>query len=151
MAGYSGTPLPKKLGIKPGHRVAVIGAPRDAMATIAEIAAGGPVQLKFTGSQPYDVILAFCDSQRTFASRFDAAKARLIENGGLWVAWPKQSSGIETDLNENIIRMIGLASGLVDNKVCAIDETWSGLRFVVRVADRTSAPQRRRGTEKKGK
>lgn len=149
MAGYSGTPLPKKLGIKPGHRVAVLNAPRAAGATIAEIAAEGPVDLRLKGAAPYDVIVLFCDSEFRFLSGFDGARARLAENGGLWVAWPKKSSGIETDLNENTIRDHGLATGLVDNKVCAIDETWSGLRFVVRLRDRAKPASKPRKTPRK--
>lgn len=149
MAGYSGTPLPKKLGIKPGHRVGIVGAPRNAGPTLAEIAATGPVELKLRAGKPFDVIVIFCGSQQDLADRFPKAYDRLEQSGGLWIAWPKKSSGIETDLNENIIRTLGLAAGLVDNKVCAIDETWSGLRFVVRVVDRKKEkPLRHRGTEK---
>lgn len=136
MAGYSGTPLPQKLGMKPGSRVAVIDAPRNAMSTIAELAATGPIDLKFVGKDPYDVILVFCENQWCFTGRFEQAKKRMAQNGGLWIAWPKKSSGVETDLTENIIRDLALAAGLVDNKVCAIDETWSGLRLVIRVENR---------------
>jgi hypothetical protein len=148
MPGYSGTPLPKKLGIKPGSRVAVLNAPRSAGPTLAEIAAAGPIDLRL-GSRPYDVIVLFCDSGRTLADRFPAAHSRLAESGGLWIAWPKKSSGVATDLDENLIRDLGLAAGLVDNKVCAIDDTWSGLRFVVRLIDRkTPSLQKRRATKK---
>jgi hypothetical protein len=136
MAGYSGTPLFKKLGIKPGHRVAVLNAPKSASSTLAEIAAGGPIDLKLKGRGPYDVIVLFCDCEFRLAWGFDGARERLAETGGLWVAWPKKSSGVQTDLEENCVRQYGLDAGLVDNKVCAIDETWSGLRLVVRVKDR---------------
>ena len=136
MAGYSGTPLPQKLGIKPGHRVAAIRAPRSAHPTIALLASVAPVQLKLAGKDPYDVILLFTDAEVDLAADFSRAAARLKPEGGLWVAWPKKSSGVQTDLTENVVRDIGLANGLVDNKVCAIDETWSGLRFVVRIKDR---------------
>ncbi len=142
MAGYSGTPLPKKLGIKPDHRVGIVGAPRNAGPTLAEIAATGPVELKLSAGKPFDVIVIFCNSQKDLADRFPKAHDRLDQAGGLWVAWPKKSSGIETDLNENVIRNLGLAAGLVDNKVCAIDDTWSGLRFVIRLADRTKPVSR---------
>jgi hypothetical protein len=155
MTGYSGTPLPTKLGIKEGSRVAVIDAPRSAMSTIAELAATGPIDMKVIGgarADPYDVIILFCENQWSFTGRFDQAKSRMAQNGGLWIAWPKKSSGVETDLNENIIRDLALAAGLVDNKVCAINEIWSGLRLVIRVENRIGpkkpSPQRRRGTEK---
>jgi len=150
MAGYSGTPLPKKLGIRPGARVAVIDAPRGAMSVIAELAAAGPVDLKLAGRDPYDVILLFCENLWSLNGRFAQAKDRMAQTGGLWIAWPKKSSGIETDLNENIIRDIALAAGLVDNKVCAIDDTWSGLRLVIRVENRIGprdVPPKRRGKE----
>lgn len=153
MAGYSETPLPKKLGIKPGSRTAVIDAPHSAMSTIAELAATGPIDLKLSGHDPYDVILLFCENQWALNGRFDQAKGRIAQSGGLWIAWPKKSSGVETDLTEDIIRDLALAAGLVDNKVCAIDETWSGLRLVIRVENRIgpkkSSPQRRGGTETK--
>lgn len=152
MAGYSGTPLPKKLGIKAGHRVGVVGAPRNAAPTLAEIAATGPVELKLSAGKPYDVIVIFCGSQSDLVVRFSGARDRLDQAGGLWIAWPKKSSGIETDLNDSVVRNLGLAAGLVDNKVCAIDDTWSGLRFVVRLADRKKEPSsRRKGTEVRSK
>lgn len=127
MAGYSGTPLPRKLGIKPDHRVLALGAP-DTL----EI---GPFHTR-AGREPYDVILIFCLDEATLRERFPRAKDKLTKDGGLWVCWPKRSSGVPTDLSENPIREYGLAQGLVDNKVCAVDATWSALRFVYRVADR---------------
>ncbi len=130
--GYSGTPLPRKLGIRPGHRVLLSGAPEP-----FELGELPGVELhRRPGRSPYDVILAFCPDRRTLVRRFEPLSRRLVANGGLWVAWPKQSSGIATDLDGNLARDHGLAIGLVDNKVCAIDETWSGLRFVVRLRDR---------------
>jgi hypothetical protein len=126
MAGYSGTPLPKKLGIKPDHRVLAIGPP-ETLAVDCET--GGD-------DGPYDVILLFCPDGAALRAEFPGAQSRLVKNGGLWVCWPKKSSGVPTDLSENPIREYGLARGLVDNKVCAVDETWSGLRFVYRLADR---------------
>ncbi|MBX3375416.1 MAG: hypothetical protein KF678_00255 [Phycisphaeraceae bacterium] len=150
MAGCSGTPLPKKLGIKPGSRVAVIDAPRGTMPVIAELAATGPIDLKLTGRAPYDVILLFCENLWSLNGRFAQARDRMAQTGGLWIAWPKKSSGIETDLNENIVRDLALAAGLVDNKVCAIDGTWSGLRLVIRLENRIApfdTPPKRGGTE----
>jgi hypothetical protein len=88
------------------------------------------------GRSPYDVVLAFAPDLRTLQTRFGTARDRITTAGGLWVAWPKRSGGLPTDLDENVVRDFGLAAGLVDNKVCAIDPTWSGLRFVVRLTDR---------------
>ena len=123
-SGYSGTPLPKKLGIKDGSSVLVAGAP--AGFEIGSSAAGAP----------YDVILGFCPDHAALAGGFGGWRARLAQSGGLWIAWPKKSSGVPTDLTEQMVREFGLGAGLVDNKVCAIDQTWSGLRFVIRLADR---------------
>ncbi|MEC3916577.1 DUF3052 domain-containing protein [Nocardia sp. CDC160] len=133
MAGYSGTPLPRKLGIKPESRVLLAGAP--AGFELGELPAG--VQLhRRAGGDPYDVILGFCPDQATLARRFAGWRGKLATTGGLWLAWPKKASGVPTDLGENAVRAYGLAQGLVDNKVAAIDDSWSGLRFVIRLADR---------------
>lgn len=138
MAGYSGTPLPKKLGIKPECRLALVNAPADFARTLGELPAGvTPAPMK---RGPYDVIVLFAASSKALARGLAAARARLDAAGGLWVAWPKKTakkgSGIPTDITEAEVRARGLATGLVDNKVCAIDDTWSGLRFVVRLANR---------------
>lgn len=131
MSGYSGTPLPRKLGVKPGHRVLAVDAPDG-------LPLGEPeAEVHRTADEdPYDVILVFCPDSAALHESFPAAKARLVKNGGLWVCWPKRSSKVPTDLSENPIRDYGLSLGLVDNKVAAIDATWSGLRFVYRIADR---------------
>jgi hypothetical protein len=134
MAGYSGTPLPKKLGIKPGARLAFIHAPEDFDVTLGELPEA--VTRRKTARGPLDVVVYFTTSEADLTRRFEALAATLEPAGGLWIAWPKKASGVPTDLTENVIRDIGLAAGLVDNKVCAIDDTWSGLRFVIRVADR---------------
>jgi hypothetical protein len=126
MAGYSGTPLPRKLGIKPGCHVLAQGAPNG-------LDLGEPHP---DPTPPYDVILIFCPDEAALVASFPEAKDALARNGGLWVCWPKRSSKVPTDLSENAIRDYGLAMGLVDNKVAAIDETWSGLRFVYRLTDR---------------
>jgi hypothetical protein len=132
MTGYSGTPLPRKLGIREGHRVLLAGAPES-----FDLGPLPGVELHHrAGRLPYDVIVGFTPDRKVLDQRFVPLSARLVSNGGLWVAWPKRSSGLATDLDENIVRDVGLAAGLVDNKVCAIDETWSGLRFVVRLRDR---------------
>jgi hypothetical protein len=133
MAGYSGTPLPKKLGVKPGHRVLLVDAPSGF--AIDPLPAGVTVDDK-PAADWYNVIVAFCPDSAALMDGFAGWRARLDSAGGLWIAWPKKSSGLPTDLTENVVREIGLAAGLVDNKVCAIDETWSGLRFVIRLADR---------------
>ena len=131
-AGYSGTPLPRKLGIKEGHRVLLAAAPPDF--DLGPLP-GVTVTRRAAGSA-YDVILVFTPDLRSLERRFVPLIERMVRNGGLWVAWPKRSSGLATDLDENVVRDLGLAAGLVDNKVCAIDATWSGLRFVIRLRDR---------------
>ena len=134
-AGYSGTPLPTKLGIRPGSRVLVTGAPEGFVEDTLGAMPGVELHRR-AGRALYDVVLAFAPDHRALAARFGPARQRLTTAGGLWVAWPKRSSGLATDLDENVVRDFGLAAGLVDNKVCAIDATWSGLRFVVRLRDR---------------
>lgn len=135
MAGYSGTPLPKKLGIKPGHRVLLLRAPADFDETLGDLPPDVSVTARLAKG-PYDVIVAFCANRATFEKALPAARAALDQAGGLWIAWPKKASGVPTDLTEDLIRPVGLAAKLVDNKVCAIDDVWSGLRFVVPVKDR---------------
>jgi hypothetical protein len=135
MAGYSGTPLVKKLGVKPGHRLALLGAPDGFGATLGQLPADAGVQDDL-GGEPLDVIVLFAPDRAALLREFAGAARRLSPAGGLWVAWPKKASGVATDLTESAVRAVGLGAGLVDNKVCAIDEVWSGLRFVVRVQDR---------------
>ena len=135
MAGYSGTPLPKKLGIKEGSLVALVGAPAGFAATLGELPAGAAI-VAVARQAETDVVVFFAITCAAFEARFAELATWLRPAGGLWVAWPKRTSGVATDLNENLIREFGLADGLVDNKVCAIDETWSGLRFVYRLRDR---------------
>ena len=133
-AGYSGTPLPKKLGIKPGSRLALIDAPDGFELTLGELPAG--VGVRTTARGTVDVTVAFFADRAKLERRFPAIRSALDPDGGLWIAWPKRASGVATDLTENVVRELGLAAGLVDNKVCAIDEVWSGLRLVYRLADR---------------
>ena len=135
MAGYSGTPLPKKLGIKEGHRLALLSAPLGFEETLGELDAV-TVARSLAGKAAFDVIIMFTKSRAELAKKFESIAKRLDPAGGFWVAWPKKSSGEKTDLTEDVVRNIALEVGLVDNKVCAIDETWSGLRCVVRVKDR---------------
>lgn len=139
MAGYSGTPLVKKLGIKDGQQVAFLNAPADFAQTLGELPADVTPRTDLPRSGTLDVIVFFTTSRSDLVKRFASAARRLQPAGGLWIAWPKRTSGVPTDLTEDVIRVVGLDAGLVDNKVCAIDETWSGLRFVIRRADRPHA------------
>jgi hypothetical protein len=137
-AGYSGTPLPRKLGIKDGHRVLLAQAPDGFTLDVSpEVTVD-----RRPGRRPYDVVLLFTTTASDLNRRFPTLSARIDQAGGLWVCWPKRTARgaarLDSDLDDNIVRAVGLAAGLVDNKVCAIDETWSGLRFVVRRADRTN-------------
>jgi hypothetical protein len=132
-AGYSGTPLPRKLGVKPDSRVLVVAAPPGFV--LDPLPPGAVVHTR-AGSSAYDVVVAFCPDRRRLVTRFPAQAARLTTAGALWVAWPKRTSGVATDLDENVVRDVGLGHGLVDVKVAAIDATWSGLKFVRRVRDR---------------
>jgi hypothetical protein len=136
MAGYSGTPLVKKLGIKEGARVAFVNAPDDFQATLGELPAD--VKLMKATTKSVDLILFFVISERILAREFSKLAQRLTTNGMIWIAWPKKSSGVKTDLTFERVQRIGLDSGLVDVKICAIDETWSGLKFVYRLKDRAS-------------
>jgi hypothetical protein len=134
MAGYSGTPLAKKLGIKEGARVAFPAAPEEFPELLGELPDG--VAVKSRASGPLDVIVFFTKRRAELARRLPALRAAMDPAAGLWIAWPKRSSGVETDVTEDVARELGLANRLVDNKVCAIDETWSGLRLVIRLEDR---------------
>ena len=129
--GYSGTPLPKKLGIKPGMSIAVLRAPQDIDAILGDLPGSVTVSHRLTGHR--DLVLIFITRQADLASRLSALIDAIAPNGMIWVAWPKRVSKIETDMTEDIIREIVLpSSGLVDVKVCAIDQVWSGLKLVIR-------------------
>jgi hypothetical protein len=125
-AGYSGTPLPRKLGIKEDSRVTLVGAPPDFQLDAPVVPPGADL----------DVLVFFVTERHDLQRRFDEVAALLQPAGGLWIAWPKRRSGVATDLTENVLRDVGLPKGWVDNKVCAIDDTWSGLRFVRRLENR---------------
>jgi hypothetical protein len=127
-AGYSGTPLPRKLGIKPGHCVALLGAP-DGF-EFGELPEDVSVKRRAGGKA--DVILTFHTARAELKRRLPALRAMMEPAAGLWIAWPKRASKVETDITEDVLREIALPTGLVDNKVCAVDETWSGLRLVIR-------------------
>jgi hypothetical protein len=134
MAGYSGTPLERKLGINPGHRVLLLGAPEGF--ALRELPDGARVVRNARG--PADVIVAFHDRRAMLARRMPALRGLMEPAAGLWIAWPKRASGVPTDLTEDVVRELALENRLVDNKVCAIDDTWSGLRLVIRIADRSA-------------
>jgi hypothetical protein len=136
MAGYSGTPLPQKLGIKDGHRVALVGAPAGFAGTLGRLPTGATTQTGLAGKSVLDVVVVFVTERAKLVEQLAATRPRMAQAGGLWIAWPKKSSGVATDITEDVIREVALPTGLVDNKVCAIDDTWSGLRLVIRVANR---------------
>ena len=140
MAGYSGTPLATKLGIKPGHRVCLLSAPDGFEAVLAGLPDG--VDLLAALDHHLDVIVTFHTERTRLADELAGLLAALRPDGSLWVAWPKRASNVPTDVTEHTIRELALPTGLVDNKVCAIDATWSGLRLVLRKelrAGRTTA------------
>jgi hypothetical protein len=130
-AGYSGTPLARKLGIKPGHRVMLLDAPEP---LALELPDGVDVVRRARGTA--DVIVSFHTDRAAFEKRLPKLRACMEPAAGLWIAWPKRASKVPTDLTENLVRDAGLANALVDNKVAAIDEVWSGLRLVIRLRDR---------------
>ena len=133
MAGYSGTPLVKKLGIKPGSNIAFISAPSG---YANELDLPPDVTINSRSGKPLDFAQLFVKSEKELKKKFSEYAKRLHAAGMLWVSWPKKSSGVTTDLSENIVREIGLLAGLVDIKICAVDEVWSGLKFVFRLQDR---------------
>ena len=133
-SGYSGTPLPKKLGIKPGHRIAFVNAPPEFADALGDLPDG--VVPKAQARGPLDVVVAFFIERRKLEQRLPKLIGTLDPAGALWIAWPKRASKVETDISENVVRDLGLAAGVVDVKVCAIDATWSGLKLVIRLEDR---------------
>lgn len=136
MAGYSSTPLPKKLGIKEASRIAFVNAPKgfqDYLGPLPE-----DVQIVTRLTKPLDLVLFFVTAESELARDFAKLAAKLASNGMIWIAWPKKSSGVATDLSFERVQRIGLDSGLADVKICAIDDTWSGLKFVIRLRDRNT-------------
>jgi hypothetical protein len=134
MAGYSGKPLSTKLGIKPGCRIALVDAPPVAKSLMEPL----PTEVEFVdlAGGDIDIVLVFTTASEHLAGQFTAAIKHIKPTGMIWIAWPKKAAKANTDLDENKVRDIGLAAGVVDVKVCAIDEYWSGLKFVIRVKDR---------------
>jgi hypothetical protein len=134
-AGYSGKPLPQKLGIKEAHKVAIIGAPSGF--DLGMLPTGVTLQRGLTGKVLIDVLVVFVTRRADLIARIAACRPRMQQAAGLWIAWPKRASGVATDITEDTVREVALPTGLVDNKVCAIDDTWSGLRLVIRKELRT--------------
>jgi hypothetical protein len=133
VAGYSGTPLARKLGIASGHRVLIDGAPTD---FDLEVPPDTTVHRRPARDTRYDVVLCFCPGMDRLRRRWPVLDGLTTPAGSLWIAWPKRSSGVATDLTEDVIREYALANGRVDTKVCAVTEVWSGLKHVIRLSDR---------------
>jgi hypothetical protein len=134
VAGYSGTPLPQKLGLETGLRVALVDLPSEIGAELKEAIAA----CKKANGGILDFALVCVKTKAELMKHFASLKKRMAPAGMLWVSWPKKSSGVASDLDENIVREVGLKAGLVDVKVCAVSEVWSGLKFVIRLKDRKS-------------
>jgi len=134
VAGYSRKPLVEKLGIKAGASVAIVNAPKGYDRILGKLPSR--VTRKASAVGPLDFVQFFTTERRELERRFAALARALAPAGMLWISWPKQSSGVATDLTEDVVRTIGLATGLVDVKVCAVDDVWSGLKFVRRLKDR---------------
>lgn len=134
MPGYSGTPLSKKLGIKDGARVRLFDVPADVRAELKQSLAR--CEILSDGKKEVDLMMLFSKSEDELSAKFGQIAKQLAPAGMLWISWPKKSSGVATDLTEDVVREIGLAAGLVDVKVCAVTDVWSGLKFVRRLKDR---------------
>jgi len=132
MAAYAGTPLPKKLGIRTGAVVTLVGAPANFEKKLTSLPQSVRVRRRITRGSASDLVLLFSKSQSELRRSFYEATQMLAERGGLWVVWPKKTSGVASDLNENVVREFGLCWGWVDYKICSVDETWSGLLFGLR-------------------
>jgi hypothetical protein len=131
MAGYSATPLARKLGIKSGHVIALLDAPPTLPELLAPLPEETDVRTSLEGG-PFDVVVCFTTKRADLVRRVAQVQPVLAVAGGLWIAWPKKASKLPTEVTEDTVREVALPVGLVDNKVCAIDETWSGLRLVLR-------------------
>ena len=140
MAGYSGTPLVKKLGIKSGFTIAFVHPPTGFVQGLD--LPSDTITGSIRSRKPVDFILLFVKSRHELATKFSVCSAKLKPDGMLWVSWPKKASGVKTDLTDNVVRELGLSAGLVDVKVCAVDEVWSGLKFVFRLKDRPKLQSR---------
>jgi hypothetical protein len=135
MAGYSGTPLWKKLGIKAGTRLYADGAPEDYARLLEPLPEDVTIVRRLSG--PVDLIHFFCREAKELTGKLDRYRSRIVPNGMIWVSWPKKASGVPTDVTEDVIRDAALPLGLVDTKVCAVTDVWSGLKLVIRREHRT--------------
>jgi hypothetical protein len=135
-AQYSDTPLARKLGIGDGDEIGLIGAPERFEDTLGELPDVASVHTDLAEDARYDVIVAFVTERAELEDDLPRLRARMAPTCGLWIAWPKRASGLPTDITDQVIRDVALPTGLVDNKVCAIDDTWSGLRLVIRRENR---------------
>lgn len=136
MAGYSSTPLPQKLGIRPQTRLGLSNAPASFVQSLGPLPDGVKPTSVGRAKGPFDVIVAFFTREADLVAKLPRLHERLGQAGGLWISWPKRASGAPTDITEDVVRKHALPRGLVDNKVCSIDETWSGLRLVIRLENR---------------
>lgn len=133
-AGYSGTPLIRKLGIREGTRIATYGSPEGYWELLGDLPAGARPAADSDTDIEFSHV--FATGRAALAAGLEAARARMARDGMVWLSWPKKASGVPTELDGNVVRSLGLERGLVDVKVCAVDAVWSGLKFVIRVADR---------------
>lgn len=136
MAGYSGTPLPQKLGIKPGTIVVLIDAPADYRKLLGQIPSGVNFATRPVGNTRF--VHLFAKRRGELAKQLSLLRRKIAEDATIWVSWPKKSSGVATDITEDVIRAVALPFGFVDIKVCAVDETWSGLKLMIRRENRKS-------------
>lgn len=135
-AGYSGKPLPQKLGIKPGDSVLLLGAPIEVASLLKQSEPAAKFSTRFTIGKRHEMVLLFAKNFQSLEPNWKLFPQMIPQDGAVWVAWPKKKSGVKTDLGETIVRESGIAAGFVDVKVCAIDETWSGHKFVIPVKNR---------------
>jgi hypothetical protein len=153
-AGYSGTPLPQKLGIRPGHRVGLDSAPPGFEATLGALPDGARLLPASRGTD-FDLILLFVKDLKTLAAKLAPTIARMAPSTALWICWPKKTSPLATDVSETEVRKRGLAAGVVDIKVCAVDHDWSGHKFMFRLKDRPAlekralSPSRKKASKRK--
>ena len=145
MAGYSGTPLIKKIGIREGSRVGLVNAPENLIDLLGPLPADAQIVARLTNN--LDVVMLFVCDEVSLRKRFATLADKLVTNGMIWIAWPKKSAKMKTNLTFEVVQRIGLDCGLVDVKICAVDDVWSGLKFVYRVKDR-AARDARVGLEK---
>ena len=137
MAGYSGTPLPQKLGIKPGAIVVLIDAPEDYRKLLGQIPSGVNFATRPVGNTKF--IHLFAKERGALLKHLQSLRQKIADDAAVWVSWPKKSSGVPTNITEDVIRAVALPLGFVDIKVCAVDETWSGLKLMIRRENRKSS------------